>query len=68
MQPSRVIQASLMTDNLSQTLDVLMRYLTRESEAGERYALELIVTGPLTVEEAVTHLWSRVRAIQVSNN
>lgn len=54
-----------MTDNLAETLRVLVETILAQGEVGARYAVELRVVGPLTVEEAVTHLWSRVRTVQV---
>ncbi len=61
----RTVRASVMTTNLHQTLNDIVSILHMESEAGERYAVEIHVTGPLTVEEAVTALWEKRRAVQI---
>lgn len=63
-QPPTKRVACAMTDRLADTMAALADEIVQGTERGERYAVEITVTGPLTVEEAITVLWERVMISQ----
>jgi len=64
MSTARVLKLSLFTDNLPVALGHFADALRGESEPGERYQVEIVVHGPLTIEECVTTLWEKVRVVE----
>ena len=65
MTPVRDRRWSAMTTNLPALMADVAALVHEQSDAGERYAVEIHIVGPLTVEESVTALWGRVRVVQI---
>lgn len=60
----------LMTANLPGSMEILAEIVKQmvPADDGERYAVTLVVEGPLTVEEVITTLWAKMQAAQSSMN